>query len=132
LDRLRLILDSGAVLAESQGKLKIRALIRAALDDNAILIVPAIVVTETFRGESQDVLLNRLFKNVVVDTADYELAKVAGRLLAVTGTANAADAQVVANALRRAPCTILTSDEQDISLLVGGRSSISIVNVDRL
>ncbi len=129
---LRFVLDSGAVVAESKGDRRVRALIREALNEGAVLIVPAIVVTETFRGNSQDVLLNRLLDRVVFDVADFELAKVAGRLLAVTGISNAPDAQVVAVALRRAPCVILTGDEQDITALVNGRSDISIVNVNTL
>jgi hypothetical protein len=102
------------------------------LNNGAILIVPAIVVTETFRGNAQDVRLNQLFKNVVVASADFELAKMAGRLLAVARAADARDAQVVAEAVRRAPCVILTSDERHISALVNGREGILIVNVDRL
>lgn len=94
--------------------------------------MPAIVVTETFRGSPRDVRLNRVFKSVVVAPADFELAKAAGRLLAVAGTSNAPDAQVVAEALRRAPCTILTSDEEDIATLVNGYRGIRVVNVNRL
>lgn len=102
------------------------------MDERAVLIVPAIVVTETFRGNSQDVRLNRLFQVVVVEAVDFELAKVAGRLLAVTGTSNAPDAQVVATALRRTPCCILTSDEEDLTALVNGRQGVRIINVDKL
>lgn len=125
-------MDTGALVAESKGNRRVRVLIREALTEGAVLIVPAIVVTETYRGNPQDVLLNRLLDRVVIDVAGFELAKVAGRLLAVTGTSNAPDAQVVAVALRRAPCIILTSDEQDITALVNGRSDIRVVNVDRL
>jgi hypothetical protein len=129
---LRFILDSGAVIAESRGDGRLRALLRQALSEGDVLILPTIVVTETYRANAQDVNLNRLFKNVFVPDVDFEFAKVAGRLLAVTGTSNAPDAQVVAEALRRTPCTILTSDPQDISTLAGGREGITVVDVDKL
>jgi hypothetical protein len=129
---LRFILDSGAVLGEGSGKPKIRAFVRQALDEGALLIVPTIVVTETFRGDPTDVHLNRLLNSVFVPEVDLEFAKVAGRLLAVTGTSNAPDAQVVAEALRRAPCTIVTSDRKDISTLVSDHRGITIIDVSDL
>lgn len=67
---LRFILDSGAVIGESKGEPKIRALLRKALDDGAVTIVPTIVVTETYRADPTDVRLNRLFASVFVPDID--------------------------------------------------------------
>lgn len=129
---IRFVLDSGALIAESKGNPRLRALIREALDDGIDLIVPPIVITETYRADPTDVGLNRLLSSVHVPETDFDLAKVAGRLLAATGTSNAPDAQVVAEALRRTPCTILTSDYEDISRLLSGRQGINIIDVGKL
>jgi hypothetical protein len=129
---IRWVLDSGALIAESKGNPRLRALIREGLNKRAALIVPPIVVTETYREDATDVGLNRLLGSVVVPETDFELAKVAGRLLAATGTSNAPDAQVVAEALRRAPCTILTSDYDDIAQLVNGLEGITVRDVGKL
>ena len=76
--------------------------------------------------------IDRLLKEVVVPEADVELAKAAGRLLAATNGSNAADAQVVAEALAHAPCAILTGDPDDIRLLVAGRPGIEVVDINRI
>jgi len=122
------------VVGESKGSPKFRALIREALGIASILIIPPIVVTETFRDNARDVHLNLLFKRerVVVPAVDFELAKEAGSLLAAAGTSNAPDAQVVAEAIRRSPCTILASDEHDITVLAGDRKDIRVINIDKL
>lgn len=129
---IRFVLDSGVLVAESKGEPRVRALIREALRKRIDLIVPPIVVTETYRADVTDVALNRLLDSVYVPAADFELAKVAGRLLAAAGTSNAPDAQVVAEALRRTPCTILTSDDEDISQLLMDRRDITVIDIGRL
>jgi hypothetical protein len=131
--RLQLfLLDSGAIIAESKGDPALRAQIREALRQGATLIVPPIVVTQTYRNDPADVRLNRLLNAVVVPEIDATLAKVAGGLLARAGLGDACDAQVAAEALRRAPCVVLTSDPDDMHRLIGDRSDIRIVNVDQL
>ncbi len=57
------------------------------------------------------------------------LARRAGELLGATGLNDAADAQVMAEALRELPCVLLTSDPEDMRMLVGGRRDVRIVAV---
>jgi hypothetical protein len=57
------------------------------------------------------------------------LAREAGRLLAASELADAADAQVVGEAQRRAPATILTSDPIDIARLAAGVAGVRVIKV---
>lgn len=129
---LRLILDSSAVIAESRGNPRLRAFLKEALLFGGTIIVPVIVVAETYRGDSRDVGMNRLLNSVIVPTTDITRAQEAGRLLSRVAGAGVADALVVAEAVRYSPCTVLTSDLNDILRLVNGHSDITVVRLDEL
>ena len=125
----RLILDAGAVIALGKGDSRLRARLRAASRDRAEVIVPPIVVTQTVRGSPRDAPLNQLLKTVRVPAVDLALARLAGHLLGVTGHDDAADAQIAAEAVRQAPCVILTSDPGDMSLLLSSREGVRISTI---
>jgi len=97
-----------------------------AQSEGVDIIVPPAVVTQTIRGGAGDAAANRLLKTVFVPFVGERLARTAGRLLGTSGLADAADAQVVAEALRRTPSTIVTSDPDDIRRLAEGLAGIRV------
>jgi hypothetical protein len=72
-----------------------------------------------------------LLKTVFIPFAGERLARVAGQLLGRSGLPDAADAQIVAEALRHGAATILTSDPGDISQLANGHPGIRVIAVQR-
>lgn len=126
------ILDSGFVIGYVRQRAGVRSTLRQIRSQNAPIVVPPIVVTETYRGSARDALIDQLLARVVVPEVDLALAKDAGRLLGAVGGSNAADAQVVAEALRRIPCAILTGDPDDIRRLVAGRAGIRVLDINQL
>jgi len=129
--RRSLILDAGALIALARNDHRVRAYLTVALERGIDVLVPPIVVTQTIRGAAQDALINRLLKSrgVNVSAVDEELARAAGYLLARSGLRDAADAQVVAEASRSAPATILTGDPDDLRLLADGLPGVQIMVV---
>jgi predicted nucleic acid-binding protein len=122
----RLVLDAGAIIAICKGDQRLRAQLRSAARDRAEVIVPPIVVTQTVRGSPSDAPINQLLKAVRVPAVDLTLARLAGNLLGVAGTDDAADAQIAAEAVRQAPCVVLTSDPDDMSMLLDGQRGVQI------
>src|SRR5581483_9230547 len=110
--RRSLILDAGVLIALARNDHRVRAYLTVALERGIDVLVPPIIVTQTIRGAARDALVNRLLKSrgVYVPVVDEELARAAGHLLAESGLRDAADAQVVAEAARSTPATILTGD----------------------
>jgi hypothetical protein len=124
-----LILDAGAVMAVSRGNPTLRARLKVAAKDRAEVVIPPVVVTQTIRGGPGDAPINQLLKTVQVPPADLELARQAGGLLGATGLRDAADAHVMAEAFRRLPAVVLTSDPEDMAVLAQGRSGIHVTAV---
>ena len=125
--RRSLILDTGAVIALVHDDRRMRALLAIAHREGADVIVPPVVVTQTIRGGARDAAVNRFLKTVFIPFVGERLARVAGQLLGSSGLTNVADAQVVAEALRRAPSTILTGDPEDMRRLANGLPGIRII-----
>lgn len=124
-----LILDTGAVLAAVRHDRRVRALLTLALQEGVRVIVPPIVVSQVIRGTSRDAEANRLLHASFIPFVGARLARSAGRLLADSGLSDAADAQVVAEALRHAPATILTSDPADIARLAESARHVRVIAV---
>lgn len=129
--RRSLILDAGALIALARNDYRVRSYLIVALERGVDVLIPPVVVTQTVRGAAQDALINRLLKSkgVEVPPVGEELARTAGRLLARSGLWDAADAQVVAEARRSAPATILTSDPDDMRRLSEGLAGLQIMTV---
>lgn len=94
-----------------------------------MVVVPPIVVTQTIRGHAADAGVYRLLRTMWVPFVGKRLARVAGELLGTAGLDDAADAQVVAEAIRSGPSILLTSDPDDITRLAGGRSDVRVVAI---
>ena len=124
-----LILDTGAVLALVRNDHRVRALYAVARQESAEIVVPTAVVAQTIRGGAGDAAINRLLKTVFVPFVGERLARVAGQLLGVSGMTDVADAEIVAEALRRRPATILTGDPGDLHRLAEGLSGIRLIAV---
>lgn len=127
--RHTLLLDTGALLAWSRRDPYARALIAEAIADQARLVVPPGVVTQAVRGDARDAPVNRLLHAAYVSFVGERLARAAGRMLARSGLSDAVDAQVVAEAARLRPCTILTSDPDDIGRLAEGVTGLRVIAV---
>ena len=125
----RLILDRGAVIGFTRGNPDVAAAIRIAVQRGDELVVPPVVVAETVRGGHGDAPVHRLLNAVRVTFAGLRIGRMAGWLLGAAGMSNAADAMVMAEAVRGGSCVLLTSDVHDMTRLAAGRSSVTIVGV---
>lgn len=132
-----LVLDSQAfsVLARGQSAEKsvVRAALRAALETEARVVVPAAVLAELYRGGTHDQIVDScLGRNTigVVDTTK-QLARQVGNLLARAGRGSRdhVDATVVAAAVSHGGGVILTSDVGDISALADGLIGITVESI---
>ena len=110
----------------------VRALLAAAQEGGVPLVIPPIVVTQIVRGGARDAEANHLFHlfhSAYIPFVGERLTRVAGQLLAVGGLSDAADAQVVAEARRLSPATVLTSDPGDIGRLASGLAGVRVIAV---
>jgi hypothetical protein len=60
---------------------------------------------------------------------DLPLARLAGTLLGVSRSGDVADAQIAAEAIRSAPCALMTGDVSDMRLLVGDAPGVVITAI---
>lgn len=126
-DEARLLLDTGAAVAVARGDARARAHVDAAYRRGWELVVPAVVVAETYRDRSRrDDELDRLLAAVAdCPPADLELAREAGRLLASRpgvariGALYTLDALVAAEALLRGGSILSTDPPTLVRLLAG-------------
>jgi len=129
--RRSLILDAGALIALARNDHRVRSYLIVARERGVDVVVPPIVVTQTIRGIAQDALINRLLKSkgVSIPSVGEDLARAAGRLLARSGLRDAADAQIMAEAARSAPATVLTGDPDDLRRLADGLVGVQITTM---
>ncbi len=125
---LRLIVDSGAVLALARRDVRARAALAAAWEVSAEVIVPAVVVAETVRGHgARDAPVNRVLNAIGKVPATTEpTARTAGVLQAGAEITATIDALVVAEAVQRGGGVILTSDPDDLRRLGAGHPEVII------
>lgn len=125
----RLILDTGAVLGFVRGDARVAAAFRTALDRGDEIVVPPVVVAQSIRGGPRDAPIHRLLHAVQVPFVGLRLARVAGELLGTAGMSDAADALVMAEALRGGPSVVLTSDPNDMARLAEGKRPVRVISV---
>jgi predicted nucleic acid-binding protein len=125
---LRLILDSGAVLALARRDVRARAALTAAWEVGAEVVLPAVVVAETVRGNGpRDAPVNRVVAAVgEVADVDEATARVAGALLAKAASTATIDALVVAEAVAGGGGVVLTGDADDLGALAADRAEVSV------
>jgi predicted nucleic acid-binding protein len=116
---VRIILDSGAIIASERNDPTLAAIIKAARKNRTPILVPATVVAETWRGASTHARTAHLFGSIDgFPELNEQSARHVGALLAISKTAAIVDGNVVAIAIALRPATIVTSDVQDITHLL--------------
>ncbi len=120
-------LDTGPLIGLDKDDRSVIALLAGAHEEGARLTVPAPVLAQVIRRPAQQARLARLIRQPETDVVplDRDDAIAIGRLLAVTGTRDIADAHVVVCA-RRAGQPVVTADPKDIRRL---DPLVRIVNV---
>ena len=126
-----LILDSGGVIALARGDQRARAFVERALETGTELLVPAVVIAETVRGQGpRDAPVNRVLAAVdSVLACEEETGRTAGRLLGEARSSETIDALVVAGAIELGGGRVLTGDPDDLRLLARGSKGVAIHRV---
>jgi hypothetical protein len=116
---VRIILDSGAIIASENNDPTLAALLKAARKNRTPILLPASVVAETWRGPSTHPRTASLFDSVDgFPELNENSARQVGALLAISKTAAIVDGNVVAIAIAQPPATIVTSDVNHITHLL--------------
>jgi len=113
-----LTLDAGALRAIDRGDRATTLLVARALDRQEVVNVPATALAQVLHNPSRQALLMRFLRRPLTPTValDRAGASAVGQFLARTGTADVADAHVVACA-QQAGQPIVTSDPDDLHRL---------------
>jgi predicted nucleic acid-binding protein len=116
---VRIILDSGAIIASERNDPTLAAILKAARKNRTPILVPATVVAETWRGPSTHARTAHLFGSVDgFPELNEQSARQVGALLALSRSAAIVDGNVVAIAIALRPATIVTSDVHDVTHLL--------------
>ncbi len=116
---MRIILDSGAIIASEHNDPTLAAILKAARKRRTPILVPATVIAETWRGPSTHPRAAALFGSVDgFPDLNQNSARQVGTLLAISKTAVIVDGNVVAIAIAQPPAMIVTSDVNDITHLL--------------
>lgn len=107
--------DAGGLIALDRNDRRVLALIARATERGMRITIPATALAQTIRNPAKQARLSRLIRQVGTDVAalDAADATAVGLLLALTATADIADAHVVVCA-RRAGQAVVTSDPHDL------------------
>lgn len=123
----RLILDSGAVIALSRGDARARAFLTRALELEASVEIPVVVIAETIRGGRRDAPVNRILKAFgPIPETTAEHGRTAGDLLGTARSTDTIDALVVAQALVAGGGQVLTGDRADLERLAAAHPEVRI------
>jgi hypothetical protein len=111
-------LDAGGLIAVDRGDRRVIVLLARARETGARITIPATALAQAVRDPARQVRLARLVRQPTTDVVPLDRvdATGVGRLLAMSGTADIADAHVVICA-RRAGQHIVTSDPDDLRSL---------------
>ncbi len=124
---IRLILDSGAVIALARGESRARAFLAWAVEVKARIEIPLVVLAETIRGGARDAMTFRLLKAVgSVPEKREEHGRLAGELLGQARMSATIDALVVAQAIVMGGGVILTGDRDDLERLAAEHPEVQI------
>jgi len=115
------VLDAGALIAFERGDARMRALLRAALDADGRMVIPAGALAQAWRDPLKQVALGALSRatTTAVVSLDQVLAEAAGVLCSKRKTSDVIDASVVLTA-RRERAVVVTSDVEDLRRLDPG------------
>jgi PIN domain len=109
-----IVLDAGAFIALERRNATMVALVRRLVGAATPLVTSAGVVAQVWRGGGQrQVPIAYLLRRVQVVDLDRTVARLLGRMLGISGTADPIDAHIVLLARQRA-WPVLTSDAADL------------------
>ena len=109
-----LTFDTGALIAIERGTKRMREVLMATRTNGAVITVPAVVVAEWWRANTNRNRLMLLGMNIEPSTE--RLARIAGEALAEIPNATTIDAIVMASAAQRGGA-VFTSDLDDLERL---------------
>jgi predicted nucleic acid-binding protein len=121
-----LTFDTGALIAIERRRQRMARIYTTAVADGLLVTVPAVVLSEWWRGRSD--VTEMLLRGLRIEVVDAELGKVAGEALATIQGATAIDAIVMASAARRGD-VVYTSDVQDLERLREYFPSVRVLGV---
>jgi predicted nucleic acid-binding protein len=123
----RLILDSGAVIALSRHDQRARAFLQRAIERDADVRIPVVVLAETLRGGPRDAAVHGVV-NTIGEPAPLgsDVGRRAGAILGRARRSDTIDAIVVAEAALAGGAVVLTGDPGDLSTLAAGESGVVI------
>ena len=128
----RLVLDAGAIIALTRGDPTARSALARAGRDGYVVVVPTPVLAQVHRGGRTRARLDRVLSSVdAFQPTSARVARRAGELLGLTRKSDAVDAIVAAEALSSPAATILASDPDDLTALVGADSASDRVFISR-
>ncbi|MBV9661419.1 MAG: PIN domain-containing protein [Acidimicrobiales bacterium] len=115
---MSLVLDAGALIAVERGDRDTAAVIEVVRREHRLVVVPAGVVGQVWRGGRRQVRLARLLntRDVLVEALTDAAARAAGVLCGTAGTTDVIDASVVLTA-RRHDAIVISSDRADLEAL---------------
>jgi hypothetical protein len=113
--------DAGGLIALDRDDRRVVALVARALQTNTRITVPSTALAQAIRRPERQVRLARLIRQPTTEVAPLDRvdATNVGRLLAVSGTSDIADAHVVICAQRHQG-QVVTSDPDDLRRLDPG------------
>jgi predicted nucleic acid-binding protein len=121
-------LDTGALIALEAGRLAMRKVFYAALQHDARITVPAVVVAEWWRAGRREKERAKLLRSVHVEALEKHVAMAAGKALGLVSDSTTIDALVLASAALRGD-TIYTSDVSDLERLRAGVPGFAHVQI---
>jgi predicted nucleic acid-binding protein len=127
-----LVLDSGGLTALAEGRQRARSALEMSQRTGTPVVVPAIVIAESTRGDGSDAPVNRVLNKLSVVSIDENGAREAARLkraAGMTGVEHTIDALVVAVATLGGGGAILTSDVRDIAALASARTGVAVTPI---
>jgi hypothetical protein len=112
----------------SRGDDRVRAKLGIFQEDGVEMIIPVVVLAETTRGNGpRDAPVNLVLAQAgVVGILGESDARLAGELLARVDSNSTIDALVAAEAIRRSPSVVLTSDPDDLKPLLADYPAVSV------
>ena len=112
------VYDTGVLVAIDRGDRRMWAIHHLAIEEGRRLLVPSVVVGQTWRDPRRQVQLGRFLHSCEVVPVGVELAKAAGVLCGASHTRDVVDAVVTVVALAHG-AIVFTSDSDDIVHLAG-------------
>jgi predicted nucleic acid-binding protein len=120
-------LDTGALIAIERRRERMLRILRAAEQTGTPIVVPAVVITEWWRGRPSARMAS-LLEGLSIEPLGAALARLAGEALAAVAGATAIDAIVVASAAQRGG-VVYTSDVGDLQRLTSHFRGVRVLAV---